>query len=80
MAFTNKENRTGLSHPMVQAGITYALLKGAPLLKNIGNLVGNANYATLEAQALMAKGMMRIKNIELVEESRLITHHIRLSK
>lgn len=56
MAFTDKENRTGLSHPMVQAGITYALLKGAPLLKNVGNLVGNANYATLEAQALMAKG------------------------
>lgn len=56
MAVTNKENRTGLTHPLVQAGITYALLKGVPFLKNVGSLVGNANYATLEAQALMAKG------------------------
>lgn len=54
--FTNKQNRGGINNPLLTGGITYSLLKAAPFISNLGNLVNNANYATLEAQALMAKG------------------------
>lgn len=54
---------TKLVTPLLTAGATYALLKGLPALSNVGgivnntkSLIGNANYATLEARALMEKG------------------------
>lgn len=46
-------DKGNLINPLITAGGTYALLS---LLPNAKRLVGNANYATLEARALMAKG------------------------
>lgn len=60
---TNKENRSGLNNPLITGGLVYTLLKASPFIKNIGGLVNNANYATLEAQALMAKGNHLADNV-----------------
>lgn len=52
----SSDGASKITTPLITAGTVYALLKGLPMLQNAGNLVGNANYATLEARALMAKG------------------------
>lgn len=56
MLLSNKKGTERVTNPLIQGGITYGLLKALPFLKNVGGLINNANYATLEAQALMAKG------------------------
>ena len=60
---TKSENRSVLNNPLTAMLLTYGGLQLMPALNNVGSLVNNANYATLDAQALMAKGHHLADNV-----------------
>lgn len=60
---SDSKNRSVFNNPITTALLTYGGLKLLPALNNVGSLVNNANYASIEAQALMAKGHHLADNI-----------------